>query len=583
MADIRKIMKRAQRNVALDGCEKIVVDTTNFIEIVEQTAVALYKMNIESPCYFERGGEIVVIRQNMAGRTEDWLIKSQGALRVQLNRLDLFVSALGDDGFVGVPAPRDVVEDIYHDDCTTWALPLKAVKRAPFLAPEGLVRVPGYDAPSETYLLPGLSVDVPEAPTKEDTQKALRTLLDPFLDFPMDGLGRSNFEASLNGTGDAVPSLAALAALILQSFVREVITGPTAGYFFSKPTPGTGASLLVDCISTLVAGSPVAATTLPQHEEETKKTIFSLLNDGPEFINFDNINHNVDSGALASAMTAREVSQRVLGGSKQGTVPNRAAWLFSGNNVLVSGELLRRCAPIQLDAKKADPTRGRTFKYHQVQEYIAEHRAELVEAALTLVARWDSLGRPEWSGEPLASFEAWSRVMGGILDSVGMRGFLGNLSAWRADASDGADDDLLRLMDRLARRDCERGAHCPNQNENGERCKVYGPRPIGTVYRVKGTKRPRGVGEDVEVVSVMDTLNDMCADAASPDGPDPILLKKWGYDHDVSGTVVYPAISPIGRQFGSAAKRPYDLGDGVEFVLEERIDSQKTRYWVRIA
>ena len=64
---------------------------------------------------------------------------------------------------------------------------------------------------------------------------------------------------------------------------------------------------------------------------------------------------------------------------------------------------------------------------HRLEEWVPEYRAELVAAVLTIIRFWIDQGRPKWCGKPLASFESWSRVIGGVLDAIGVGGFLGNL------------------------------------------------------------------------------------------------------------------------------------------------------------
>jgi hypothetical protein len=43
-----------------------------------------------------------------------------------------------------------------------------------------------------------------------------------------------------------------------------------------------------------------------------------------------------------------------------------------------------------------------------------------------LVRHWVAQGQPAWDGQVLGSFEDWSRVVGGILATAGIEGFLGN-------------------------------------------------------------------------------------------------------------------------------------------------------------
>jgi putative DNA primase/helicase len=75
----------------------------------------------------------------------------------------------------------------------------------------------------------------------------------------------------------------------------------------------------------------------------------------------------------------------------------------------------------------------RSFKHSQVALWAAENRSALVHAALVLVQAWIAAGKP--LGEKrLGSFESWAAVMSGMLEVVGIRGFLENLNKMYADA-----------------------------------------------------------------------------------------------------------------------------------------------------
>jgi hypothetical protein len=75
---------------------------------------------------------------------------------------------------------------------------------------------------------------------------------------------------------------------------------------------------------------------------------------------------------------------------------------------------------------------------------VQQHRGQLVWACLTIIQRWLSEGRPQPANAPqLGSFEQWSEIMGGILFSAKIDGFLTNIkefyeksdtegAAWRA-------------------------------------------------------------------------------------------------------------------------------------------------------
>jgi predicted DNA-binding ribbon-helix-helix protein len=61
-----------------------------------------------------------------------------------------------------------------------------------------------------------------------------------------------------------------------------------------------------------------------------------------------------------------------------------------------------------------------------LKAWVLEHRGELIAALLTLARAWYAAGRPKSALKPLGSYEAWSVIVGGILEYVGQTGFLGN-------------------------------------------------------------------------------------------------------------------------------------------------------------
>src|SRR5262249_41891167 len=147
---------------------------------------------------------------------------------------------------------------------------------------------------------------------------------------------------------------------------------------------------------------------------------------GPILIDNVQDSRKVDSGALAAALTGTEYTGRILGVSKMGRAPNRALWMMTGNNLDMSREIARRTIVSKLLPVEERPHEPREADFkHPLPRWAKQHRAELVHAALALVRAWWVAGRP--SGEAtLATFEAWSHVVGGILKVAGVGGFLGN-------------------------------------------------------------------------------------------------------------------------------------------------------------
>lgn len=214
----------------------------------------------------------------------------------------------------------------------------------------------------------------------------------------------------------------ALAALLLP-LVRHFIAGPTPLHLIEAPSEGTGKSLLADVVHLVATGERAQPTPLSTREEELRKKLTAMLATSPVMVLFDNVNHAVDSASLAALLASETWSDRLLGQSKQLVLPNRAQWMATANNPVLSRELARRTIRIRLDAGVERPWLRARFRHDDLVGWVREQRAEVVAALLTLVRGWLADGRPAGSVR-LGTYEAWSRVVGGVLDSSDIEGFL---------------------------------------------------------------------------------------------------------------------------------------------------------------
>lgn len=85
-----------------------------------------------------------------------------------------------------------------------------------------------------------------------------------------------------------------------------------------------------------------------------------------------------------------------------------------------------------MDAKMARPWLRDLdcFKHPHLIEWVAEKRGAILAAILTIAKAWATRGGPGAQGLPnLGGYEDYCRVMGGALDLMGVKGFLGNLDA----------------------------------------------------------------------------------------------------------------------------------------------------------
>lgn len=292
---------------------------------------------------------------------------------------------------------------------------LAGVVTAPVFGRNGeLITDAGYhpDARLLYHPLSGFAVPpVPRCPSKEEIAVARTLILDDLMgDFPF---------VSEAERAHAV-------ALLLLGFVRAMIEGPTPLHLIEKPTPGTGATLLVDAIATILTGSGASVMTEGSEDEEWRKRLTAKLRQIPALVLIDNLRRTLDSSALAAALTAPFWEDRILGVSEMTRLPIRCVWIATGNNPEFSNEMSRRLIRIRLDAHVDKPARRQGFRHPDLMVWVRANRARLVSACLTLCQAWIAAGRPA-NPEIIGSYENWSRVMGGILQVAGIEGFLANI------------------------------------------------------------------------------------------------------------------------------------------------------------
>jgi hypothetical protein len=272
-----------------------------------------------------------------------------------------------------------------------------------------------YDPP-KGFVLPPVAAQ----PAQSDIAAARSLLLDNLLgEFPF--IGEAERAHAL--------------ALLLVGFVRAMIEGPTPLHLVEKPTQGTGATLMVDAISVIATGCRTSVMVEGSDDEEWRKRLTAKLRQIPSVVLIDNLRRPLDSSALAAALTAPFWEDRVLGVSETTRLPIRCIWIATGNNAEFSGEMARRLVRIRLDAQVDQPWRRSGFRHPDLMGWVNANRADLVAACLTLCRAWIAAGMPRGS-KSIGSFEAWAAVMGGVLDAIGVPGFLCNIDEM-LEASDG--------------------------------------------------------------------------------------------------------------------------------------------------
>lgn len=314
---------------------------------------------------------------------------------------------------------------------------LRGVTHTPMVRPDGsILDVAGYDAATGYLFLPGQGVKVPAVPAEpamDDVVKAKVLLHGMIEGFPF-------------GTDD---DRANYLGMLLTPLLRQVAPPPYKMFGIGAHQPGSGKSLLAE-IAAHVHGA-VWRSEVPEDEPEWRKATVSLLSTtSAPVIVLDNVTGILKSSTLAGLLTqAGESQDRALGSNdRMITYTNDRVWVVTGNNLSLSGDLVRRTITVLIDPNMANPETRTDFAIQDLPRWVREHRNEILWSLLVLIRAWVAAGMPLEDRKQSDGFTHWQKVVGGILATAGIPGAFDAQSGQRA-AAGGDDDGLARVLDHL--------------------------------------------------------------------------------------------------------------------------------------
>jgi hypothetical protein len=365
------------------------------IEVVKgkgsETTDALLGVLLRAPDMYDFGAELVVV-----GHGGSVHPMNEHGLRYEAGRMTQFwgwrMSKQGQLVEELLDPPPNICRNVLSLGQRRGLKKLDAVITAPTLRSDGAVlATAGYDA--STRLLFDCDdhpIDVPMDPSRNEAILALDFLWKPFSDFPF---------------VSALDRAVHLAAMITAAVRPTLPTSPAFGY--DAPVQGSGKTLLGRCVGMLTEGKDpsVWPHTAGRDDEEVRKRLFTVLRSGFRCMVWDNVVGQFDSAALASALTSPTFSDRILGASLSSTVPNRAVFVMTGNNLTLAGDLSRRVLVSRIDPQTDKPF-ARSFDLDPVA-YCKAHRQRMVASALVLVRAMLTHGCERPGAGKMASFEEW--------------------------------------------------------------------------------------------------------------------------------------------------------------------------------
>jgi hypothetical protein len=360
----------------------------------------------ESLKIFQRGGEVVRVITLPDSRHGDGLRREPGtvqlvpvgsvALTEVLDRLiewqKLKVTKGGLEP-VRIDCPGRIAA-AYLSRIGSWRLPsLTGIISAPIMRLDGTVlRRAGYDDETGLFLTEDWP-DFDDNPSRADALAALRRIQEPFAEFPF----------------VAAEDLSVVVAGTLTAIQRRLLrSAPLFG--FSAPTQRTGKSLLSECLSIIATGRPAPAMAVSGDREEMRKAVAAALREGHSVVNLDNVEHPLASPDLSRAVTQSEYADRVLGETRILRLPTNILWTVTGNNLAFRGDLAVRALVSRLDARLERPEE-RKFRIADLKAHIAEHRRELVTAAVNILRAYVVAGRPDQALPAWGGFDEWTATI----------------------------------------------------------------------------------------------------------------------------------------------------------------------------
>lgn len=346
----------------------------------------------QHPNLFVKDGRLACITTSPTGGAQILGVEDT-RLQEMMSECAVWLSpAKGGKGYDKIAPPKKLAEGLVKRGSWEHIKPLRAVTTFPILDATGhLLLSPGYDGKTQTFYAGIVEVSVPEAPTREDAQNAVGTLLDVVNDFPfVDDAHKSAWLAALLSPLSRFMHEGNIPLVVVQANDRRV-----------------GKSKLAGLISLIVTGQSPAIMVHSQGDEERKR-IGTILLAGYPVVLIDNVENQFGTGGSMNALiTSRVWVDRKLGKMDILRAENNATWIVNGKNLALAPDMAQRCLHIRLQCDEEKPELRSEFKYIDLEATALEKRPELLGAALTILRAYVLRStRTSWCWNARAAEEA---------------------------------------------------------------------------------------------------------------------------------------------------------------------------------
>lgn len=279
------------------------------------------------------------------------------------------------------------------------AIPVvRAINTAPLIMQSGNI-IDGVGLDRQTGLVhridPLLRACLPAgAPTDQEVRDALTFLMEEWLvDVAADPVGKC------------------IAIMLAMTLIERALLSERPAFFVTAGQRGGGKTTLVHMIMLAVLARMAAAASWSDNVEERKKALFSYLRQGVAVLAWDNIARGsaISCPHIEAALTAAEVSDRVLGVSSVETAPSTTVHVFTGNSITPRGDMASRSLMLPLNVSRPDPE-NRDFVHADPLAWTRANRHKIVRALYTILIA-GAVSRPK-SQVAKTRFKTWWSLVG---------------------------------------------------------------------------------------------------------------------------------------------------------------------------
>ncbi len=285
---------------------------------------------------------------------------------------------------------------------------LRGVIHSPLIRKDGtILSAPGYDEATKLLHLPEPGLLVPEVSASPTSQEVMQAV--ELLDYMTAGFDFLTEHDRANYFG-----------LLMTPLLREMVPPPYKLGAIGAPQPGSGKSLLALIPRILYGG--VFRAEMPENDAELRKQITSILEvTTAPVVQFDNVSGVLRSSVLAGLLTSPTWDDRPLGRTDTVRCFNDRLWVITGNNLALGGDLVRRTLWVTIDPRVPSPHLRTDFAIRNLDQWVHEHRGQLLHALLTLIRAWVIAGKATvLRGND--GFARWIEAVDGILTNAGVPG-----------------------------------------------------------------------------------------------------------------------------------------------------------------